>query len=147
MKINDRIKIRRKELGLSVDEVAKSLGINRATVYRYEGSDIDKISIDKLVPLAKALHTTPAYLMGWDSEEIIKPNIDIMSSEERDIISKFKKLDDEGQSFVKSILDREYQRCNPVKIEKIITKGNDSDNPTREDIKTDIKVIPSDEEF
>ena len=36
MTVGERIKRRRKELKLSVDYVAKKLGKNRATVYRYE---------------------------------------------------------------------------------------------------------------
>ena len=69
MKIGDRIKERRMELGYSVDEVAEKLGKNRATVYRYESNEIEKLPITTLEPLAKALNTTPAYLMGWDEEK------------------------------------------------------------------------------
>ena len=64
--IGDRIKQRRLEIGLSVDQVADKIGKNRATVYRYESSEIEKFPIDVLTPLAEALRTTPAYLMGWD---------------------------------------------------------------------------------
>lgn len=67
--IGDRIKQRRLEIGLSVDQVAEKIGKNRATVYRYESSEIEKFPIDILEPLADALRTTPAYLMGWADEE------------------------------------------------------------------------------
>ncbi len=63
--VNDRIKTRRKELGLDADNVAKELGISRATYYRYESKDIEKVPISALTPLAKILQTTPEYLMGW----------------------------------------------------------------------------------
>lgn len=66
MSIGDRIKQRRLEIGLTVDQVAEKIGKNRATVYRYESSEIEKFPIDTLVPLADALRTTPAYLMGWE---------------------------------------------------------------------------------
>lgn len=68
MSIGDRIKQRRLEIGLTVDQVAEQIGKNRATVYRYESSEIEKFPIDILAPLAQALRTTPAYLMGWESE-------------------------------------------------------------------------------
>ena len=45
MSIGQRIKERRIELGLSVDELAKRLGKNRATVYRYESDDINETSL------------------------------------------------------------------------------------------------------
>lgn len=70
MDVGKRIKERRIELNMSVDELAKRLDKNRTTVYRYEKGDIENLPMDILGPLAKALNTTPAYLMGWDS----KPN-------------------------------------------------------------------------
>lgn len=68
MKIGERIKNRRIELGLSVDEVAEKLGKNRATIYRYEKDDIKDLPITVLEPLAKVLETTPADLMGWSND-------------------------------------------------------------------------------
>ncbi|WP_295163377.1 LexA family protein [Selenomonas sp. F0473] len=65
MSIGSRIKARRKSLGLSVDDIAERLGKNRATVYRYESDDIENLPSTVLEPLAKALRTTPAHLMGW----------------------------------------------------------------------------------
>lgn len=63
--VGDRIKRRRKQLGLSAEKVADELGVSPATVYRYESNEIMNMRIDKLEPIAKALHTTPAFLMGW----------------------------------------------------------------------------------
>ena len=70
MDIGKRIRERRKELNMSVDELAKKLNKNRTTVYRYEKGDIENLPMDILGPLAKALDTTPAYLMGWDNKPI-----------------------------------------------------------------------------
>ncbi len=69
MDIGERIKLRRKKLGLSAEEVAEKLGVSPATIYRYESNDIVNMKIDKLEPIAHVLHTTPAYLMGWDDTE------------------------------------------------------------------------------
>ena len=68
MTIGERIQSRRKELGLSVDELAALLGKNRATIYRYEGGNIEKLPTTILEGLAQALSTTPSYLMGWEEE-------------------------------------------------------------------------------
>lgn len=70
MEIQDRIRERRKELGLSAEYVAEQLQVSPATIYRYENKDIKKFPLDILEPLAKVLHTTPSYLMGWDDMEI-----------------------------------------------------------------------------
>lgn len=95
MTIGERIKSRRIELGLSVDDVASKLNKNRATVYRYESSYIEKLPTTVLEPLANVLHTTPAYLMGWESIE--KKN-DIIT----DIILKLR-TDSELLDMVKDI--------------------------------------------
>ena len=77
MTIGERIRNRRKELGLTVDELAEKLGKNRATVYRYESNEIEKLPTTVLEPLAVALGVTPAYLMGWEDE---KPNAELISA-------------------------------------------------------------------
>ncbi len=66
MDIGDRIKKRREELGMSQEELAKKVGYKSR-------SSVNKIEIDgrglpqnKIVIFAKALETTPAYLMGWE---------------------------------------------------------------------------------
>lgn len=66
MTTGERMKSRRKEIGRSAEEIAKALGVSRATIYRYEKGDIEKVPGQVLEPIAKALCTTPAYLMGWD---------------------------------------------------------------------------------
>ena len=69
MTVGERIKQRRKERGLSADELAEKLNKNRATVYRYESSDIERIPAEVLKPLSEILQVSPEYLMGWSEEE------------------------------------------------------------------------------
>lgn len=63
------MKDRRKAIGLSAERLADILGVSPATIYRYENGDIEKVPGDRLGPIASALQTTPAYLMGWENEE------------------------------------------------------------------------------
>ena len=70
MTIGERIKQRRLEIGLSVDQLADIIGKNRATIYRYESNEIEKFPLDTLNPLAEALRTSPAYLMGWEDHTL-----------------------------------------------------------------------------
>lgn len=67
MTVGERIKFRRQQLGLSVDDIAKKLGKNRATIYRYESDEIENLPTTLLEPLAKVLQVSPAYLMGWEN--------------------------------------------------------------------------------
>lgn len=75
MTIGERIKRRREELGISVEDIAKKLGKHRATIYRYESNEISTLPTDVLIPLSVALDTTPAHLMGWgDSPNTLAPS-------------------------------------------------------------------------
>lgn len=93
MTIADRIRNRRLELGLSVDDLAMRLNKNRATVYRYESNYIKTYSPDVMDALAKALDTTPAYFYGYDdhaSEE--PPDIRPQTTEARILAKGIDKL-------------------------------------------------------
>ena len=75
MTVGERLKRRRKELGMSAEAVAEKLGCSPSTVYRYENGEINKMGIDKLKPIAEAINTSPAYLMGWEDEEALPTNV------------------------------------------------------------------------
>ena len=111
MTIGDRIKIRRKHLGMSADELGRRLGKDRSTIYRYEKGDIENLPLDILEPIAVALNTTPQYLMGW--EEVQKNN-DILSdivlrmqtdTKFRTAVEKLYSLDEKKLSGILTLLD------------------------------------------
>ena len=65
MELSEIIKARRQELGLSLEDIGRSVGVNRATVMRWESGSIRNIRKDNLLALAEALRTTPGQLMSW----------------------------------------------------------------------------------
>ena len=64
----DLIRDRRIELGKSLDDIAKVVGVSHTTILRWENGEIRDIKRAKLVALADALETEPAYLMGWQED-------------------------------------------------------------------------------
>ena len=66
MNINEKIKQRRLQLGLNANDVAEALGISRATLYRYESHEIEKLPISVVEPLAEILGTTPG-IFRWSA--------------------------------------------------------------------------------
>ena len=78
MTTGERIKLRRKELGLSAEYLADKLKVSPATIYRYENGAIERLRGDVLEPLSKILHTTPAYLMGWEVQAITTPHTSLL---------------------------------------------------------------------
>lgn len=72
----DRIKSRRTELGLTVEELAHKMGYkDKSSISKIENGKAD-IPQSKIAAFADALETTPAYLMGWEEQpEPKKPTI------------------------------------------------------------------------
>ena len=110
MNVGQRLKKRRKELGISADKLGEALGKDRSTIFRYEKGDIEKLPLDILEPIAKELQTTPQYLMGWEtvrkkndvlSDIVLKLNEDM---ELLEIVDKISKLDIEKRQALKSVL-------------------------------------------
>ena len=69
MNVGERIKKSREERGMSVIELANILGVSRATIYRYESNEIEKLPVDILIPISKALNVTPTFLMGMEENK------------------------------------------------------------------------------
>ena len=61
-----RIKELRHRRGLTLEQVAEVVGVGKSTVRKWETGMIANMRRDKIADLAKALGTTPAYLMGWE---------------------------------------------------------------------------------
>lgn len=65
--VGARIRECRKEMGYSQETVAAMLYMKKTTICKYE-KDLHDIPSSVLVELAKALHTTPNYLLLGDVE-------------------------------------------------------------------------------
>lgn len=63
-----RIQDLRISQNLTLEQVANEVGVGKSTVRKWETGMIANMRRDKIASLAKALHTTPAYLMGWVDE-------------------------------------------------------------------------------
>lgn len=68
MTIYEKIKQRRLELDMTQDELAKKMGYkSRSSINKIELGK-QEINQRNVAAFAKALDTTPSYLMGWDEE-------------------------------------------------------------------------------
>jgi transcriptional regulator with XRE-family HTH domain len=81
MSIAKNIKKRRLELGLTLKQVADSLGVAESTISRYESNEIRNMGIDKIETLAQTLKTSPSYLLGWtEADPFYQADIDDLNS-------------------------------------------------------------------
>lgn len=76
MKVGERIKNRRIELGISQDELAQKLGYKDRSTISYIEKGGENLPISKVKEIAEALRVSPSYLMGWDDQEAVEPSLD-----------------------------------------------------------------------
>ena len=60
------IRWRRKELNLTIDQIAEKLGVNNGTVSRWESGAIDNMRRDKIAKLAEILQISPLKLLDME---------------------------------------------------------------------------------
>ena len=101
-----RIKELRKAKGLTLEQVADVVGVGKSTVRKWETGMIANMRRDKIADLAKALGTTPAYLMGWKEEETKKvPDERQLTEAEKKMLELFRKLPADRQVYALEVLE------------------------------------------
>lgn len=97
-----RIKALRQEKGLTLEQVADVVGVGKSTVRKWETGMIANMRRDKIADLAKALGTTPAYLMGWkeDEEKKDSPTELQLSEGEKMLLDLFNRVPEDQQQMV-----------------------------------------------
>jgi transcriptional regulator with XRE-family HTH domain len=98
-----RIKALRQEKGLTLEQVADVVGVGKSTVRKWETGMIANMKRDKIADLAKALGTTPAYLMGWGEEETMEnnsPSEPQLTEGEKVLLDLFRRVPEDKQQMV-----------------------------------------------
>lgn len=94
--IAQRIKALRQEKGLTLEQVASVVGVGKSTVRKWETGMIANMRRDKIAVLAKALGTTPEYLMGWEVKKET-PSKSELTEGEKLLLDLFRQIPEEQQ--------------------------------------------------
>lgn len=111
----ERIKLLREKANMTQEELAKLLNTTKQTIYKYEQSVVTNIPSDRVERIAEVLNTTPAYIMGWESDKpetskkidaatdvLIRMETDKLYSE---LVLTLYKMDNDRLLAVKAMLD------------------------------------------
>ena len=137
MTFNEYINRRRKEPGMTVDELVERSGLPKGTVSKITAGINANPKLTTIEALCRALMISVDDAMG------LAPAASIFSLSEIEHINKYRTLDKHGKKVMDSILDMEYERCNPAFA--VITRpyyavsvsagfGNPLDEPPEEEI-------------
>lgn len=64
-----RIHDKRKECGLSMEELAEKIGVNKSSISKWESGTVGDIKRIYIAKMAQIFHVKPSWLMGYDQEE------------------------------------------------------------------------------
>lgn len=139
MEINKLISDRRKELGLTLEEVGKIVGVSKSTVKKWEDGFISNMKRDKIALLSKALKLNPVVLItGEDNINNEQNNNLLLSEHEKQLILAYRSRPD-MQNAVDTLLNV------PSLIEvKSVARSSDYHKPYKETITAEqLKLLQS----
>lgn len=135
--INERIKEKRLNSGLTLLQVADKLGIKEATVQRYESGEIKNIKHEVISKLAEIFNCSPSYLMGWENEnnkselssraekdiqKSLSKTLDMLENSQDALMFDGEPIDDETRDLLKSSLENSMRLAKKIAKEKYTPK-------------------------
>lgn len=106
MNIGKWIQNKRKENGLSVDDLAKAVGVNRATIYRWESNESTPPA-SAVSTIAHILNNNPSWLQGdscVDGVNTKVENLSDLTNDELILLLRYCKLNDTGKEVARNMI-------------------------------------------
>lgn len=146
MGMSERIKKKRIESGLTQEELAEKLGIQKSAIAKYENGRVVNIKRSVIANMAKIFDCSPSYLMAMDEAEyIISKN-----SYEYSIVLEVQKMNTTGK--MKALNFIREMTCNPLynmdyKVELAAAHDRTDIDVTEEMKKHDDDIMNDDSEW
>lgn len=84
----NRIRELRTKNNLTLDDVARHLGVGRQAIYKYEKGTVTNIPLENLEKMADLFGVSPGYLAGWTDDHPDDPVSDIPQTSEARILAR-----------------------------------------------------------
>lgn len=120
----ERIRELRQRNRLTLDDVAKYLGVGRQAIYKYEQGTVTNIPLENLEKMATLFGTTPEYLAGWTENVPSSESTPAASDDIRLLIRGLNKLSPEQVAQAKNVFRAMFAITNPDLFE-----GDDDNDP------------------
>ena len=104
--IGNNILHKRKDLGMTQEELAKRMGYkSKSTINKIE-MGINDVPQSKIVKFAEVLDTTPAYLMGWKEDSKRTTSLDPIELTEGEtlLLELFRQIPEDAQKMYLEVL-------------------------------------------
>ncbi len=112
-----RIMSAREAANLTKKDLASKVHVADSTIMRYEKGQINKIKMPIIEAIANALDVNPLWLLGKSNVQSINSFLNTisqnnlcLSENEKDLIKKYRRLDDVGKATVDAVIDVQLKR-------------------------------------
>ena len=108
----ERIRMLREEKKMTLEDVAKQIGVGRPTVYKYETGAIATIPNEKVKAMAKLFDVSESFLMGWSDSRKSDPKetIGIAIPDGEKFVKAYSVMSFEDRAVLTDIFRRAYEK-------------------------------------
>ena len=103
MKMGDKIKEKRKEAGLTQEELGEKLGVQKSAVAKWENGRVENIKRSVMLSMSKALGVDPAYWFD-DGAEAEEDDEDDFTEEQIELLARYDSLPDDKKELVLNLI-------------------------------------------
>lgn len=100
--MGQRIAQKRKEKNLTMEELARAIGVQASAINKYEKGIVENIKRSTIQKMAEILECDPVWLMGYNSN--LKHSVDVLSEDEQLLIQQYRNSDATTKDMVSRIL-------------------------------------------
>lgn len=105
--VGEKIKMLRKKEGLTMEQLAKRVGVSKASVHKWEAGKVDNMKRTHIAKVAEVFGVSPAYLLGFEGKQTVAVDIEHpASSEERMLVYLYKLLSEENKARLVETINR-----------------------------------------
>lgn len=124
MTIGEKIRKRRKELDMTMEDLGQAVGVGRSAINKYEKNMIKDMKESTIRSLARALNVSPIYLLDDDNDNpdgIGMKRLEVKGSGKADFGMKVFRVNGGSikKATVKSIYTRDPELDNMLKVWKV----------------------------
>ena len=107
MTVGEKIRARRMELNMTMDDLGKAIGVQRSAVNKYEKGMVE-LTASKIAALARALDVPIFYLLDDDPEDLDQERLEALHQNPRLglLFDRSRKMSHEDVEFMLQMADR-----------------------------------------
>lgn len=108
-----RIKLKRLEANLTMEELGTKLGVQKSAINKWEKGMVTNIKRSTIQAMAEIFDCSPIWLMGWDDEPITidfnqPEHFTKLNSEDNEYIKMYMELDQDDKNMINKMIKTLY---------------------------------------